>query len=92
MITAKELRKRAKKARETGELGEYRQLQTTLENLEPRICRAADNGNNSVVFRLNHMDYLTTEQMREFIQQYFSKFDITVKFSEKMSLVFWLHW
>ena len=92
MITAEELRKRTKKARKTGELDEYRQLQTILENLEPRICKAADNSNNSVLFRSNHMDYLTTEQMREFIQQYFSKSDITVKFSEKMSLVFWLCW
>ena len=92
MITAKEARARTERAKKTGEFAEYKKLQSILESLESRIIETADNGHNTIMFRLHGMDFLSIEQIRNFIKQYYSKSEFTVKFSEKISLVFWLCW
>lgn len=92
MITAKEARNIADEAKRTGAFGEFKELEETLESFEPRIRRVCENGSHSTGFRLKFFDFLSDEQIKSFVIEYFSKQGFTVHFSEKVSRFFSLSW
>lgn len=91
MITAKEARNLTEEAKRTGVISELQELENTLESFEPHIRRVCKNGSHSTSFQLKPFTFLSNEQAKNFITEYFSKKGFTVQFS-KIARFFALNW
>ena len=93
MITAEEARVKTAVAKKTGKDHEFQLLKNILSEKEQIILDSCEAGHSYAACALPMaFHHLTTEEIQNFVIQYFSAFGFTVSFNSKLAFRFVVSW